>query len=150
MIRSFVADFSHLVQKHPSKVAVINRLSQKSRVFTYQNFSDLVQRVTAFYQEHRLRPGDIVLSLLPNSLEKFTCFFATALGGYGFNPIPVDISPLELENWLNVLQPHLTIIPESLNDKTLQVLKKHRNRIVSIPLDGNFEWLPPVGKNITR
>ncbi len=148
MTRSIAADFSNLVQKHPGKVAIINKLSQGPHVFTYQQFDAIAKRINAFYQAHQLQPQDIILSLLPNSLEKFAVFFATVYGGYGFNPVHPDISPTELENWLQVVRPKLTIIPDNLSEENRQVLKKHQHTIVPITVDGSLSWLPSQGEGV--
>lgn len=104
----------------------------------------LLHRCSCFIRENGLRPGDNVVSLLPNSIEKILLFLTCATEGFGFVPLDPCASSREINHVFNKLTPKLIVDLINVNSV---IPDEHKSKCHSISFSSeHFDWLPPAGE----
>ena len=148
LLRLFDDDFFRLVQKYPERHAIIDSNSLDPLVITYGELNLLLDRCVKFFQMKGIQSGDVILSIMPNSVETLVCFLATIRGGYSYAPLPCSASGREVEKWISLLNPKLSLISSTSKDEQEDAIRvSGLNRIV-ISTDSSFRWLPESGLGI--
>lgn len=83
--------FMETVKKYPYDTAVIF-LDKK---ITYTGLDGLIRRYAALLQSLGVRKGDVVATMLPNSLQHIVAFYGVAMIGAVHTPIDVMFQPKE-------------------------------------------------------
>lgn len=138
--RVFKEDFNEIVSKYEKEYCIITNVGINEENLTYRQVSDLIDRFLLFFENMGLKPGDTILSLLPNSAEAIICFLATMKGGFGYAPLACSSTERELEKWISLIKPKMYIKMDSVNFNTLNL--PERKNVINIKCDNSFDWLP--------
>jgi acyl-coenzyme A synthetase/AMP-(fatty) acid ligase len=144
-LRSFTDDLRLLVQERGNDQAIIVDKGIHELKITYQEMSILIDRFLILFEQHGVRPGDTILSLLPNSAEAVVCFLATVKGGYGYAPLSCFATDREVAKWCTLVKPKLCIKMDSINFASLDTFRN--SSMINLKCDGDFNWLPPLLEN---
>jgi len=142
LIRSFRRDFDRLVEKQPESPALITKSDIESTITSYEELSALIDRCLALFEERSLKPGDVVLALMPNAAETLVCWLATIKGGLGFAPLPCTATPAEVRRWIGLVKPRLAIGTRLVREETIAVMNESESEVVLIETDSRYTWLP--------
>ncbi len=100
------------VTKHPNKVAIIDR---KSR-YTYQELSNMVNRVALGLQQLGVEKGDVVSLQLPNWNEFIILHYAITRLGAITNPLIPIYREREISYMVRAVESKVIIIPDTFRD----------------------------------
>ncbi|MFB9276308.1 class I adenylate-forming enzyme family protein [Cohnella cellulosilytica] len=139
-LRNFSDDLRQLVQGNGQKDAIIVDAGIQELQITYRELSEYMDRYLILFEQLGARPGDNILSLLPNSAEAVICYLATIKGGYGYAPLSCFATEREVERWCSLIDPRLCIKLDSVHFTALSRFES--SHIISLPCDGDFSWLP--------
>ncbi|MNB92126.1 Long-chain-fatty-acid--CoA ligase [compost metagenome] len=139
-LRNFTDDLRLLVQENGNQEAIIVDAGIREHKITYQKLSLLIDRYLILFEQHGARPGDNILSLLPNSAEAIVCFLATIKGGYGYAPLSCFATDREVEKWCSLIKPKICIKLSSVQFSALSIFGD--SRMINLQCDGDFSWLP--------
>lgn len=140
-IRSFNRDFDGIVTLHGDRPAFIPAFDEQAPL-SYAQINVLVQRHLAWFRSMRLKPGDRIGALMPNSMEMLTLFFACLRGGYHFAPLACDTSSVEAESWVKLIQPARIVVGNILPDPVRAGLRHVGAECVDVIVNGRFDYLP--------
>jgi len=142
LIRSFSDDFDKIVSANSSNTALICDIGTDETTINYKELSIIVDRFLSLFKNKGLKSEDCILAILPNSAENLACCLATIKGGYGFAPLPCNVSKQEVLSWINLVKPRLGIIAEIANSDIQDAISQSQIDIISIKTDSSFDWLP--------
>ena len=145
-IRKFAQDFVFLVKNQPEHPALIVNTELNSKIITYQHLEDLINRCLCLFQERGLQPGDRILSLLPNTVEAIVIFLSTIKGGYGYAPLNCSATRRELDQWINLIRPKMSLTTSLINEDMQAILGERCSEAITIETNAQFDWLPEEGK----
>ncbi len=118
---TFSKDFKKRASQQPDRTAVVTRDGSSSREYSYRELQDLVARCHHWLEkELELKPGDSLVSLLPNSVEKMVLFLATIRGGYGFAPLPPEATANEIDRWRRIVNPSVFVISDEASETSTE------------------------------
>lgn len=146
-LRNFTDDLSQLVQENGNQEAIIIDVGIREQMITYNELSLLIDRYLILFEQHGAKPGDKILSLLPNSAEAIICFLAALKGGYGYAPLSCFATDREVEKWCSLIKPKLCIKMSSVQFSSLSIFED--SSLINLQCDGNFDWLPFLLQNQT-
>lgn len=138
-LRNFSYDFNRLVEQNKNQIAILKRDSDFQ--LTYNDLDNFINKtVTLFYQKG-LKPGDSIISILPNSPEKMVLFLATIKGGFGFAPLTCESTSGEVNRWKKLINPKIIFTCSLTKDEILESLKNDKSQNY-LEIDQKFSWLP--------
>lgn len=143
-MRRFSNDFENLCKNNAEEVCVIQETGFKTKTFLYKDVWLYVERYIELFKQNALRKGDVILSILPNSVENIFCFLAALKGGYGFAPLSCKSTQREINEWAKIIDPRIILKSDEIQ---LQTHVSNRNHIIDIKCDGELEWLPSAEKS---
>lgn len=141
-MRVFREDLKQLAEHNGNEYSIIIDAGISEIKITYLQLSELIDRFLELFEEHGARPGDNILSLLPNSAEAAICFLATIKGGYGYAPLPCNVTDREVDRWISLIKPKLCIKMGNIEFPALG--KLDGSCMINIKCDGNLSWLPAL------
>ena len=104
--------FSQTVRKFPKKEAVVDIM--KGRRYTYEQWEQEVNRLANALLEAGVQKGDRVSTVLYNTLELGTAFFACAKIGAVFNPINFRLKSKEIAYILEDAMPKVVLFEKAV------------------------------------
>ncbi len=104
--------FSQTVRKFPKKEAVVD--IAKGRRYTYEQWEQEVNRLANALLGAGVQKGDRVSTVLYNTLELGTAFFACAKIGAVFNPINFRLKPKEIAYILEDAMPKVVLFEKAV------------------------------------
>lgn len=104
--------FSQTVRKFPKKEAVVDIM--KGRRYTYEQWEQEVNRLANALLEAGVQKGDRVSTVLYNTLELGTVFFACAKIGAVFNPINFRLKSKEIAYILEDAMPKVVLFEKAV------------------------------------
>jgi acyl-CoA synthetase (AMP-forming)/AMP-acid ligase II len=140
LIRSFRADFTELVNASPENAMIVDARNEST--YTYEQTHRLVGRCRSLFDQNGLRPGDCVLSLLPNSADGIVLFLGAALSALALAPVPPEATPTEVLRTVQLVHPRLCFVSDMISDAVSHALEDAGVPLVRVPLDGSLSWLP--------
>ena len=90
---------------HASKEKFIFEL-ETGKKKDHLSIFDNAKKMAAF---QKIKEGDIVTVILPNSIDFIECFLASLLGGWIFNPLPYFIQDQEIKKIFKYIEPSAII-----------------------------------------
>lgn len=133
---SFAADFSRLCRDNHNRTLIVVVDENGKKKFSYADVEHIVDKMLTLFRKSGLKKGDTVVSIMPNSVECITCFFAALKGGYGFAPLACQVTNREFDNWLDLVKPRLIIKKQGVADYTSDI------KVLNCNCDGDLSWLP--------
>lgn len=106
--RTVVSMLKERVQQFPDKVAMTDRKS----TYTYQQFSNMVDRVALGLQAHGIRQGDVVSFQLPNWNEFLILHFAATRIGAVSNPLIPIYRDREIGYMVQEAESKVLVVPD--------------------------------------
>jgi acyl-CoA synthetase (AMP-forming)/AMP-acid ligase II len=140
LVRSFAVDFAGLVSRLGANPAMID--ARFGRAYSYADLGAMVARGRSLLEDEGLRPGHVVLSLLPNSSEAIVTFLASLSAGINYAPLPPDATLREVERAILLLKPRACIAGDSVSPEIANALQAAGVRMLRVPVDGTLAWLP--------
>lgn len=116
--------FRETAKKYPNDTAVIF-LDKK---ITYAALDDLIRRYATLLQGLGVRKGDVVATMLPNSLQHIVAFYAVAMIGAVHTPVDVMFQPKEIAYQI-----------QDSGARTLFILDILYDKIKDLKLDGRID-----------
>lgn len=141
-IRSFAEDFQQLAEAQPENPAFIIDRELNPVTVNYGQLNRLVNQCLALFEEMELTPRDTILSLMPHAAETLVLFLASIKGGYGFAPLACDSSCLEIDRWIELINPKVCFTTDSISDEALSMVSEKGLFICHLKADASFSWLP--------
>lgn len=135
-LRSFDKDFSALLASKSGATVLIDE--ETGREFSWVQLDDMVSQVHSWLTGDGVRPGEVVLSLLPNSVEALVLFLACMRYGYGYAPLPPSSSTREIQQVCDMVSPVLAVILADADDRVAQVPNPPKTHVAQ--LDLAFAW----------
>lgn len=135
-VRSFDKEFSALVASKSNTTVLIDE--ETGREFSWVKLDAMVLQVQRWLACNEVKPGDVVLSLLPNSVEALALFFACMRYGYGYAPLPPSSSTREIQQICDMVSPALAVILADADDRIAQVPTRPKTHVAQ--LDLAFAW----------
>lgn len=135
-LRSFDEDFSALVASKADTTVLIDE--ETGREFSWAKLDAIVVQVQRWLAGNGVKPGQVVLSLLPNSVEALALFFACMRYGYGYAPLPPSSSTREIQQICDMVSPALVVILADADDRMAQVPNRPKTHVAQ--LDLAFSW----------
>lgn len=142
-LRSFDKDFTTLVASKAGTTVLIDE--ETGREFSWTKLDAVVVQVQRWLAGNGVRPGQVVLSLLPNSVEALALFFACVRYGYGYAPLPPSSSTREIQQICAMVSPTLAVILADADDRMAQVPNRPKTHLVQ--LDLAFAWAAGAGNS---
>jgi acyl-CoA synthetase (AMP-forming)/AMP-acid ligase II len=139
-LRSFRDDFHQSIQNNRDRPALITL--RQNNVITYGDLNLLIDRMATLFQKIILAPARPIMVIMPNSEVNFIVFLTTIRQGLSYIPVAQDITPRELDDLINLVNPSLCLIDPEISDQVMAVLKQHKIQLIETPVDGDFSWLP--------
>lgn len=137
-IQCFRDDFRASVSAHPDTVAVIDAAT--GRTFSWADLDRLTRRTGAWLGSYGLSPNDVILCMLPNSVEMLVLFMACLRHGLSFAPLPPSASKRDIQHLDRLVSPRLVV---ALSDADGHVAQAAEGAKLAFPeLDLGFAWLP--------
>lgn len=134
--RCFADDFYELCEKNGNKIMMIYTVGTEKKSYSCKEVFCLTRRYITFFNQKGMMEGDTIVSIMPNSPEAIICFFASALSGIHYAPVPCAVSNREFTNWINLVKPKIIIRKEGVADYEAMI------PIHNCECDGSFSWLP--------
>jgi long-chain acyl-CoA synthetase len=111
--------FSQTVRKFPKKEAVVD--ITKGRRYTYEQWEQEVNRLANALLEAGVQKGDRVSTVLYNTLELGTAFFACAKIGAVFNPINFRLKSKEIAYILEDAMPKIVLFEKAVEPQITSI-----------------------------
>jgi long-chain acyl-CoA synthetase len=111
--------FSQTVRKFPKKEAVVD--IAKGRRYTYEQWEKEVNRLANALLEAGVQKGDRVSTVLYNTLELGTAFFACAKIGAVFNPINFRLKSKEIAYILEDAMPKVVLFEKAVEPQITDI-----------------------------
>ena len=141
-LRSFDSDLGELAARQPKAPAIITRGELEAGVISYAELDELIERFCAFLQDQGVKPGDVLVSLLPNSTEALITFLGTARFGATYAPLSCNATSRELSDWLDLVKPKLIFSTALDRTTSPSSLGSERGITVLEISEPGFGWLP--------
>ena len=139
--RYFCEDFALRVKQQPHDIAIISSSGLEPFTLTYQQLSEKISACLTLFQQQGLQSGDIILALLPNSIETVVIFLTTIAGGFGFAPLPCTSTSSEIKRWDTLLKPKICFWSDILTSNTRDFLHELKTPLFNLSTDNQFLWL---------
>lgn len=137
-LRSFLTDFSRLVDKQPGKHVI---LDGAGRVITYRRLADYVENAQALLARQGMQTGDTVVALLPNAIETLILFLASLRGGYTYAPIPCASTLAEVRHWKALTRSRLCLIAAPVSTLFQEQIAAMDWKVLTVSIGDDFEWM---------
>ncbi|ABK43672.1 AMP-dependent synthetase and ligase [Magnetococcus marinus MC-1] len=134
----FGADLNQLVAHYPQRHALIDAVHEQRH--SYQGLAILIQRLQATLESWQIGAGEVVVSLLPNSVEQLSLFLAALYSGRHFAPLSPQCTAIELAHWLKVTQAKVCLLTTLSSPAQQQAVREAGVTLQLVALDGQFEW----------
>ncbi len=135
-LRSFDKDLSDLVAINSDAIVLIDE--ETGVEISWAKLDAMVIQVQNWLASIGVKPGEVVLSLLPNSVETLVLFLACMRYGYGYAPLPPSSSTREIEQTCGMVLPALAVILADADGRVAQVPNLPKTHVVQ--LDLGFAW----------
>jgi len=140
-----IKHFNKLVNDPATSNAPAMIDSRSQQVWTWAEFSILVTKTSHWLLDHGMKPGDSLVTLLPNCVESVLLFYACASEGIRYAPAPVNCHGSLLETLIETVQPKIVVAATfilSHQNETLELLERsNKIKRANMSTDGRFEWL---------
>ena len=124
-----------LLKKFNSKNYII--IKQSGIKIKYNIFFKLVKKQIIFFKRKKIKPDDLIISYIPNSIENLILFTACGLSGLKFFPLDINTPQKNLEKLINLTKPKIIFIDKK--NKTLKL-----KLFFSIQTNQTFDWLKKI------
>jgi len=124
--------------RHPDKIFLIDLHS--GRAFSFGEFDSLVNRTCRYLENLGARPGDIVSTVLENSVEFCLLYFAALRSNIVLSPFPAFFSAWDILRDTEFIRPKFVFLPEARRDE-FRSAGEQKSALQTIPSDGFFETL---------
>jgi len=141
-IQQFQIDFDQITDKNFNQPFILVGSDIARQEYTYGQISQLVTRCINLLTRLEIKPDDIIVSILPNSLEAAIIFLACLKGGYNYFPIPCTFSDNEIKNYLKNIPSKLCFISSQYKREKTQEADFCSQNVV-IDVNREFSWLSP-------
>lgn len=145
-IHSFAADFAVLTAERRAQVAMID--GKNDAEFTYGELGALAARAAATLDDAGIRAGDVVVSLLPNSVEAIAVFLACGLTGVGFAPLTAQATAREIADWVRLVSAKLVVLPSSAPPAAKAAAEGCGVTVIETSIDGECGGLSARGAEL--
>jgi acyl-CoA synthetase (AMP-forming)/AMP-acid ligase II len=135
-LRSFDEDFSARVVKHSDSVALIDETTGVE--FSWGQLEAISRKLERWLDATGTKPGDVVISMLPNSIEALALFFACMRFGYGYAPLPPSSATREIQQVCKMVSPRLIVILADADERLAQVKNAPVPHVIKLNL--LFDW----------
>ncbi len=129
--------FKQTVVAHPDDTAVIFL----DKPITYAALDDMIGRYAALLCDLGIKKGDVVATMLPNSLQHLVAFYAAAMIGAVHSPVDVMYQAKEIEAQLRDSGARTILIMDLLYDKIEKL--KQEGLIDHIIITRVRDWSKP-------
>jgi acyl-CoA synthetase (AMP-forming)/AMP-acid ligase II len=131
-------DWFTLSSQRANQTVLIDASSNRS--WTWADLDALTSQIANWLANYcGLGENDVLLSLLPNSVETLSIFLACLKGGIGYAPLPPSATAREISRLRSVLTPKHVISLVNANEQTNAALFDVPR--TNLQLDGKFSWL---------
>ena len=128
--KNLYADLHDVAQRYPNNIAIV---TDDGREITYEAFLEHVNNFSRdLYHLRNIRKGDMVASVLYNSLDFCIALYATAKLGGVFIPISTKQTVIEWNTLLKQIPVKLLLVDRSLSDNILLLERDNPNMSVLI------------------
>ncbi len=148
LVRSFSEDIDYIINSHQSKTACVQNDGIVSVTTSYQELDALISRGQTLLAQLGLVKEDIMLAIMPNSLETLVIFIAAMKSGIGFAPLPCTATPYEVQRWANLIKPRICFFTSLLKAELKDKLNDMHMSKKEIVRDSSFSWLPSASAEI--
>ena len=132
-IASFLNEFEVLSKRQPAAIAVVD--ARTDRDITYKELTLMILKTARLLVSFGFKRDEVLVSLLPNSLEAILVFLATIHCGGKFAPISSQSSEREINEWIKLTKARLVIVPDSILNKNKQKLKSNGSSVENISVE---------------
>jgi acyl-coenzyme A synthetase/AMP-(fatty) acid ligase len=141
MIRSFISDFEEIASKNEKRQAVI--VAQTGSAWTYFKLMRAVNALGSHLTQQGNRPGDRILSLLPNSLEQLISFLAALKFGFEFCPLSPLATPDEVKHFIKTFKCATAVLPKNITPQLGQEFKAKLSKqiVLNLDIEGDLETI---------
>lgn len=133
--RSLVVDLEKLAFRQPDKDAL---LDGSGRTVTYRGLLDQVERAHAWFSSIGMRPGDVLVALMPNTIETVIYFLASLRGGYAYAPLPCTATIAEVIRWKDLTQARLCLLANPVSASLQELIMEMDWQVKIVDLGGDM------------
>lgn len=143
-MRSIHDDWLALSSRNAGQIALIDAASGRS--WTWRDLDVLISQIGDWLTNRcSLAQGDVLLSLLPNSVETFGIFLACLKNGFGYAPFPPSATAREISRLCSVIMPKHVVSLAHANEQAGAVPRDLPR--TNLRLDEKFSWLEGAAKS---
>lgn len=135
--RSLVVDLEKIALRQPDRVAL---LDGSGRIVNYRELRMHVEQAHAWFSSVGMRPGDVLLALMPNTIETVIYFLACLRGGYTYAPLPCTATIFEIERWKNLTRARLCLLADPVASSVRARLMEMDWKVKVADLTGELAW----------
>lgn len=143
--RSFDKDFSALVDSKLNATVFIDE--ETGEEFSWVKLQDIVSQIQGWLDGNNVKPGQVILSLLPNSVEALALFIACIRYGYCYAPLPPSASSREIQQLCNMVSPALAVILADADDRFENLTNRPQTHLIKLDLE--FKWVQSANTGAT-
>jgi acyl-coenzyme A synthetase/AMP-(fatty) acid ligase len=145
LIRNFSDDFAQIVKRAPDNPAFVITADVDVRVISYGALAEYIDRATSLLLGHyKLRPGNVLMALMPNAAEALILFLSCIKNGIGYAPLPCTATIHEIGKWKNLVNPAACILGQAIQEQKKRALLSLDIPIHEIQCDSEFKWLEGI------
>ena len=141
LLRSFRDDFAAQIAATPEQPMIIDSVS--GHEWSWADCGDIVDRIGNKLQADAVPAGSTIISMLPNSLEKFLIFLACLKFGYRFAPLPPSSPEREIRRLFDTVRPKVMVAQPELNLEPFSSTSDDI-RIWQFSTSQKFDWLSEI------
>lgn len=140
--KKFCMEFQKLCADYADQEMILYDTGNDFSKITYKDALCRCRQYLKLFEQSGVHTGDTIVTILPNSPEAILCFFASALGGINYAPLPCSVSEREYKNWINLVKPKLIIKKREIANYQSDILT------IECDANGDLSWLPCNGMEI--
>ncbi len=110
-LHTFVKEFKRIVTGKPNHIAL---LDSTGKTLTYFELDKEIEKACTWLGSLGVKPGDKLITVLPNSIETAILALASLLGGYIYAPLPCGSTINEVTRLCNIINPQCCLLTDSL------------------------------------
>lgn len=132
---NFPSEFTELCRQMKTETMVVYDAGYRIERLSYAEVFTHCRRCIALFNQHHLKCGDTVVTIMPNSPEAVLCFFSALLAGINYAPLPCSVTKREFHNWISIVKPQLILKKRGIADYETEV------PVIDCDCDGELSWI---------
>jgi len=133
----FFDELNAIAEKYPNNIALLNANDQE---ITYQQLMDYVERAHGWLYSIGLRPGDALITLLPNAIETVILFLASIRAGLVYAPLTWASTFPEIIRWKKKVNAKVSLVANTIHHLLQMQINELDWRVEIININNQFNW----------